>query len=377
MRHLLARIAVGCMVVLFGSVFACSAAYAAGPVDDAIAALHDNPVYVQKGTPGTTADTTAYLQGFLRPGDHIVVVMLDTSSVPIDDAGAAILGSLPEKGTVAISLNGEIKGYSNRIPSVAVNNAMANAKAISMNPHETLATFVRQVHKWQDANPEPEPSPIPAIGNGHGGVFILGGIVAVIVGIGSLLLVGARRAAQSAAEETEKANVSYVLPKKDETDPAVIKQHLGYVAQKYTGVTTMVNESLEQLRLLQQHLGTIREIFQANPGLLAQTDTQFESGKFEVLLVRVIDEACKDLMRVVYQAFARKGDAEAPIQPLVNVIQTVNAKNQTRVDLARELSNQAAVTATEFEGDVYATSATDQVQQLIVRLDQTNRKKVF
>ncbi len=206
--------------------------------------------------------------------------------------------------------------------------------------------------------------------------YIVGGVLGVSAGAGAtwttVQIVGDRRKAKQL--ERRKA---YQLPSRSETDPDVIGEHLAHVAELYPSVSDLINDSLEKLRLLQQHLANIGQIFGVNPGLLAQGDTQFEYGKFEVLLGRVIEEASRDLNKVVYQAFARTGDSQAPIEPLADAIRQVNRANQQRVDAARELSDKAAQTAAEFDGDTYITTATEQVQQLIVRLDATNRKKVF
>ncbi len=206
--------------------------------------------------------------------------------------------------------------------------------------------------------------------------YVVGALLGGAAGAGAtwttVQVVGDHRRAKQL--ERRKA---YQLPSRSETDPNVIREHLAHVAEAFPKVSDLIDTSQEQLRLLEQHLANIGTIFAKNSGLLTQGDSQFEYGKFEILLERVIEEASHDLNKVVYQAFARTGDSQAPIEPLADAIRLINKTNERRVDAARELSDKAAQTAAEFDGDTYITTATEQVQQLIVRLDATNEEKVF
>ena len=167
-------------------------AYAADPVDNAIATLQASNVHVEPGTPGTDTNTVSYLQSFLRPGDHIVIVMLDKSDKTADEIAAKILGSLPEKSVLGLYVNGETSAYSNRpyVPATTASTTLVNARTISMNPSETLATFVRQIHVYQASNPEPvETVPTTATPAGEtyypqlisGGSLLLAAVIIVTV----------------------------------------------------------------------------------------------------------------------------------------------------------------------------------------------------
>ena len=207
--------------------------------------------------------------------------------------------------------------------------------------------------------------------------YIVGGLLASVGGVAAVKTAQIVAANRAAALEAREAAKPYELPSKDERNPDVIEQHLVQAANKYPDVAILIGESMKQLGLLQQHLENIGKIFQVNPGLLTQADATFESAKFEILLERVIEEACNDLMRIIYAVFARNGDEASSIKPLVDVITEVNAENQERVELARQLSGIAAQAAIEVDGDTFAIDATQEVHSLIVRLDQTNRKQVF
>lgn len=213
-----------------------------------------------------------------------------------------------------------------------------------------------------------------------GVMYVGGGLLAAIALTITALTVRraviSQRAIRTASEKA-LAKSQYKLPGRTENNPDVVRKHLAHVAEEYPDIAVSIKALLDQLQLLQQHLGIIRTIFRSNPGLLTQTDTQFESAKFEVLLERVIEEASTDLVAIVYLAFARSGDASAPIRPLLDAIAQVNRKNQARVNQARALSDKAAIVATDFEKDNYGIDATKQVQELIMRLDATNGKKVF
>ena len=213
--------------------------------------------------------------------------------------------------------------------------------------------------------------------NAIGLVYVIAGSAFALAGAAGTAYTARQIMSDRRATRQLERRMAYQLPSRDEGNPDVIREHLEHVAEEYPEVADPIGTSLEQLRLLQQHLSNIGQIFGVNPGLLAQGDAQFEYGKFQLLLGRVIEEASRDLNKVVYMAFARKGDSQAPIKPLADAIRQINGKNEERVNAARNLSDKAALTAATFDGDTYITTATQEIQQLIVRLDATNKKKVF
>lgn len=206
--------------------------------------------------------------------------------------------------------------------------------------------------------------------------YVVGALFGGAAGAGAtwtaVQIVGDRRKAKQL--ERRKA---YQLPSRSETDPDVIGEHLAHVADVYPELDKLIGESLEQLRLLRQHLANIDQIFEVNAGLLSHGDSQFEFGKFGYLLKRVIEEATRDLNGIVYQAFARTGDSQAPLVDLADAIREANTANWRRIKAARKLSDRAAELVVKFEGEAFDTTATEEIQNLIVRLDETNRKKVF
>lgn len=206
--------------------------------------------------------------------------------------------------------------------------------------------------------------------------YVVGALLGGVTGAGAtwtaVQIVGDHRRAKQL--ERRKA---YQLPSRSETDPDVIREHLAHVAEIFPDVADLVGGIQEQLQDLEEYLASIERIFKRNAGLLTQGDSRFGYGKFELLLKRVIEEAVRDLNSVVYVASVSNSDDKASIIDLEEAINDAKTANLQRLNAARNLSLKAAKTAIEFEGDIYDTTATKQVQELILQLDQTNERKVF
>jgi hypothetical protein len=176
-------------LAVFGLFLTTTPARAADVVDEAISDLQSTSVYVAKGTEKTDANSTAAIQGYLRQGDHIVVVLLPKGATKLsnDEVANRLLDSLAEPGILGLYANGQLSAYSRR-PSLSqldVSDMMARASQVNMQlPVESMTTFAKLVHQYQTAHPEPTPTVGTATsGSGSGlpiglialGVFIAAG----------------------------------------------------------------------------------------------------------------------------------------------------------------------------------------------------------
>lgn len=167
-------------------------------------------------------------------------------------------------------------------------------------------------------------------------------------------------------------------PAKSETDPIVIGEYLRRMGEKYPSVRWMINDATEQLDLIQGYLQRISEVFKANPGLTAQGDAQYEFGKFETLLERVLKQAVAELIPSIYQSFLVDDDtSDASMESLSATLQLAIKGNQPRVNQARKLATNMAGAITQVDADKYGIDATRLLQELNERLATTEREEVL
>lgn len=249
------RVILAAIGVLFVITSLVNPAHASGPVDDAIESFHHSKVYVQQGTDGVTNDTVAYLNGFLTKDDHIVIAMLHDTSLNADEAAHKILGSLDEPSILGLFIDGEFRAYSDRLPDDVVSKLMDDAVAISMNPSETLATFVRLVHRYQAEHPEPKPETSAEEQEGGlvGRIVLVGLLAAVLL---TVLFVLKRRSASGVDANSTGNDRFDELASKLETDIVRIND------------TKHKKDMLEMLELLR---AVVSKTTKTNPGIARTT----------------------------------------------------------------------------------------------------------
>lgn len=131
-------------------------------LDDTVEALKASPVYVAPGTEGTTPDTAGELLHQIHEGDYVFIIMLPQQAIsesgeePADLTAFAqrIDEALGGKNIIGLSVGDQIVAYSAILPAGEATDLMDRAISVSTNQSETLITFIRNVHHWQDRNPE-------------------------------------------------------------------------------------------------------------------------------------------------------------------------------------------------------------------------------
>lgn len=177
---------------------------------------------------------------------------------------------------------------------------------------------------------------------------------------------------EAAAQRHVEEN-PFVLPSKDEKDPEVIKRGLAWVSEQYPDVKEEISETMVLQDSLRRNLDTIDEIFQANPGIITAGDTEFDFAKYEILLQRTIDGTCKDLVKIIYQAYATQSIS---IDDLKWFIAGVNEAHSTRLKLANDLAIMAArsVPMVDQASD-HNAYAPQQLQELLAQLSENPLRK--
>lgn len=154
-------------------------------------ALKSHAVYVAPGTPGVTPDTAGELETSLHDGDNIYIAMLPTSAAQGDlrAFAATVSRKLSGGGTgliFGISAGDQVIGYSNGLPPGVAVDLMSRATSVSVGTQETLNTFIRNVHNWQDEHPE-APASKPQKKKSDDSPNLLVGflLIAIMVGAGA------------------------------------------------------------------------------------------------------------------------------------------------------------------------------------------------
>jgi hypothetical protein len=137
---------------------------AAGPagagtvVDQAIAAIDSQPVFVADGAEGTDSTTQGVLTSLLNTRDHLAIVMLPASAHALGSAQSLarrIDDATKHQYIVAVTIGtDEVAAASTVIPSDVPPNFMHRADSVSTNTVETLQQFIRYVHDWEGSHPE-------------------------------------------------------------------------------------------------------------------------------------------------------------------------------------------------------------------------------
>lgn len=184
------------IVVALGVFVALSAAAPASATTNTstvVGALQKAPVYIAQGTEGTDSGTATTLEEKLRDDDNIVLAMLpDNSKLTqenVDALAKKISNGLKGKRIVGIAVGTQFAGAATILPSGTAADLMERASTVSTNSVETLVTFVRNVHDWQQANPQPTPVSKPAKGNDSGFalLIVIGVLVTLIIAVFTFL----------------------------------------------------------------------------------------------------------------------------------------------------------------------------------------------
>lgn len=144
-----------------------ASAFAIDTVDDAIASLGSDPVYVSAGAPGTTPDTAPLLARRLRDNDHLLIVMLPAPTDGVVSADllqttvTKISDAFDKKKIVGLTIGTSAVAAGPTLPAGTASTLMTRASTVSTNPAEALGTFIDNVHAWQVKNPEPIPPAPP------------------------------------------------------------------------------------------------------------------------------------------------------------------------------------------------------------------------
>ena len=179
-----------------------------------VAALKQSPVYVEPGTPGATVDTAGELKGQLINGDNIVIVMLVPGSISGDLTGFAqqVNSKMGGKKIVGISAGDQEVAYSSLLPAGVAADLMHRAASISVGGSDTLKTFIRYTHSWQQQHPQ-EPASKPVDKHAKKGGFpvliVLLLVIGLVVVLGGVIFARSNRA-------TDADHVSF-----DKSPPAV------------------------------------------------------------------------------------------------------------------------------------------------------------
>ena len=267
------------LVALFVVGLSTTEALAADPVDTAIAALQQTSVsvYVEPGATGTGTDTTSYIQGFLKSGDHIVIVVLNQSSLSSDAAAQKILDALPAHSVLGLYVNGQFTAYSNleSVPVTAANTAMENARAISMNPPETLATFTRLVHQYQTDHPAKitVTSTTATPTDSSTGIVVGGGVGLALAIIAAVVVVMWRRRRRPSPDDT------YVL----KASPSNVRDQL----VKIRNLIPQIKDQAVASNLRAVIKDT--EAFFARSVPSSKHDTDVEAADFRRMLTQAVD----------------------------------------------------------------------------------------
>ncbi|HRC28328.1 MAG TPA: hypothetical protein PKV96_02980 [Candidatus Saccharimonas sp.] len=239
-------------LTLVGLLLTTAPARAADVVDEAIATLQTTSVYVAKGAEKTDTNSAAIIQGYLRQGDHIVIVLLPKGATKLtnDEIASKVLDSLAEHSILGLYSNGQLSAYSRR-PSLSqldVSDMMARASQVNMNlPVESMTTFTKLVHQYQAAHPEPTPTVNTTAGNSGPGTGLL-----IVIGIGMVCAIGGVSLVVYGSSRTRRAATD------DTSAPSEIRQFTELADQLAEDVAKVANiRDRENMRVM---LDTLRDV---------------------------------------------------------------------------------------------------------------------
>ena len=180
-------------------------AHAAASPDtgDIIDALHGAPVYIAPGTEGTNNDTAALLEGQMHKGDSIVIVMLpsdaNTSQEELQHVTQQISDALGKNVVVGVSVGSTYDATGPSLPAGTADELMGNAETVSQSPIDTMGTFIRNVHDWEQLHPEQVKTSHEAASHPAGfnpAPLVIGGVLGVLLVVSAGVVIRRRRKTQ-------------------------------------------------------------------------------------------------------------------------------------------------------------------------------------
>lgn len=153
------------------------------------AAISVSPVYVTPEIEGAN-DVTSELLRQLHESDYIALVLLPDGAASDPNTFARQLSDLLQnERIIGLAIGDQLIGYAPRMPAGVADDLMRRAESVATTTPEALGTFVRNVHKWQAANPEPKPPSPPAPPIDLSPVVPIGGAVLVAaVAVGGVVI---------------------------------------------------------------------------------------------------------------------------------------------------------------------------------------------
>lgn len=206
------RLRLASVLVLLPMSFLTPVAHAATDsyFDEAVQSLQDSAVYVAPNTEGTDSDTAGIIEQQMFNGDNVVVIMLPEAAreevgVNLVSFAKRIDEAIGGNHVIGLSVGSDVVAYSSGMPAGTPADLMDRAVSVSTNTSETLITFVRNVHKWQQQHPTASVSQPPNESADFPWLPVGGGGVALAV-IAALIAKTFKQSKQRHAEERIKLN---------------------------------------------------------------------------------------------------------------------------------------------------------------------------
>lgn len=191
--------------------------------------------------------------------------------------------------------------------------------------------------------------------------------LAVIMLAAIVFVVSAAVKAKRAKQVDAVKNRPYMLPSATETDPAVIRKGLEHVAERFGNTNLPIQESFDDLDLIQASIANVDALFSVNPLLVIDSDTPLSYADFTMLLTDVRQEVYMGLIRIIYQAHTTDHRDREAFSNLLDVTTTVNQENEARIARVRKLTDEMVKVSTRANSNNQAT-ATDQLTTLVSQL---------
>ena len=167
-------------------------AFAAGPVDNAVAALKGAKVYVEPGTPGTTRDSSVKLGTWITPDDHIALIVLPgtakADSTTVDQLAQIIDDRTGHKYILGLAVGNEYIGLSSLLPTGVASDSMSRAASLANNPVDVLTTYAKIIHSWQSEHPDAKPESTPQGNDTSSRSWLFLPVALVVVGLALFML---------------------------------------------------------------------------------------------------------------------------------------------------------------------------------------------
>lgn len=293
------------------------------------AQVEASPVYIDSSIADAAGDTQHILSR-LKPDDGIVVVILAENAVP-DPAEFAneLMQALATPRTIALTVGQTTTVQSAEWPSqIVASDIMRRSLNVSTNPVDTMLTFVREVHGWQDRNPKPVP-PAPPAEPTDPATYILpiGGVAILAVGIGGTALLIKRRNARMlelyGAPRRYRRALSRILKYRDKygADTA-IGRDLTSICQG--AVKYFRGQTRDDAPILHQHLKNVAKVMQGYDEVRTSSGDYRNAGELTKNGESTIHEFNEFVSEVV-----RKGNAIKAGDFELNLATLRDARNST------------------------------------------------